>query len=154
MPIEIPDQHYVGEVSQKAVIPRNGKVLVVRDLIDDTWDLPGGRLHKAEDMAEGLRREVLEEIGLEITVGPVIFTDQFVRKRDNIPNVIIAHLCRMDEHTTLTLAKDEIAEAKWIGKEELSGLKMYGVCKKALEAHFQNRDRKSDAHFAEERFKN
>ena len=135
---EISDQHYVGQVSQKAIIPKGNTVLVVRDLIDsDTWDLPGGRLHKSEDMAEGLRREVFEEIGVAILVGPVIFTDQFIRERDNIPNVIIAHRCTLaDEHAPFTLAADEIAEAKWITKDELGPLKMYGVCKKALKAHF------------------
>jgi ADP-ribose pyrophosphatase YjhB (NUDIX family) len=53
----------------QAVIVRDGRVLLGRRRDEPAaglWDLPGGFLHEGEDALEGLRREVLEETGLEI----------------------------------------------------------------------------------------
>jgi len=50
----------------------DGKILVLKRHEDDYkdagfWDLPGGGLDKGEDVTGGLKREVTEETGLEIT---------------------------------------------------------------------------------------
>jgi 8-oxo-dGTP pyrophosphatase MutT (NUDIX family) len=49
------------------VLDDRGRVLVLREP-SGLWDLPGGRLRSGESFAEGLRRECLEEIGLECQV--------------------------------------------------------------------------------------
>jgi ADP-ribose pyrophosphatase YjhB (NUDIX family) len=53
----------------QAVIVRDGRVLLGRRRDDPgagRWDLPGGFLEEGEDAVAALRREVLEETGLEI----------------------------------------------------------------------------------------
>jgi len=67
--------HFEGGVTQKGVVFREGgDVLVVSD--PDSaydWELPGGRVETDETAAEGLRRELSEETGLDATVGrPVL----------------------------------------------------------------------------------
>ncbi len=59
-------------VGAKALILHEGKALVLREAKYDEgtneglWDVPGGRIHPEESLHEGLRREVMEESGLEI----------------------------------------------------------------------------------------
>ena len=36
------------------------------------WSLPGGQLELGESLVEGVRREVREETGLDVEVGPVV----------------------------------------------------------------------------------
>lgn len=61
-------------VGQKAFIEKDGKVLI---LIDPEMgvDLPGGKLQEGEtDIAEALKREVMEETGMTIEVGKPFVT--------------------------------------------------------------------------------
>ena len=59
-------------VGAKALIVHEGKVLVLREAKYDEgtneglWDVPGGRIYPEESLHEGLKREVMEESGLEI----------------------------------------------------------------------------------------
>lgn len=43
------------------------------------WSFPGGRLEMGESIAEGVRREVAEECGLEVEVGPLLAVVEIVR---------------------------------------------------------------------------
>ena len=63
-------------VALKAFIVRDGKVLILREsgsYVDSTqtgkFDVPGGRLNPGENFADGLKREVKEEAGLDVEFG-------------------------------------------------------------------------------------
>lgn len=58
-----PQCHY--RISVKARVVRYGRLLVVKEG-SDRWDLPGGGLEHGEDIGSGLRREVREELGVEV----------------------------------------------------------------------------------------
>ncbi|MFZ3032193.1 MAG: nucleotide exchange factor GrpE [Candidatus Moraniibacteriota bacterium] len=65
------------QLSQKVILydPAEKKFLLLRDAFPDydfhkkygPWDLPGGRVHTDEDLAEALKRELQEEIGDDVT---------------------------------------------------------------------------------------
>lgn len=56
-----------------AVIWRGEQVLIARrpanGLLGGLWEFPGGKLEEGEDFEQGLRREIQEELGVEIRVG-------------------------------------------------------------------------------------
>lgn len=57
--------HAVLEVAQLILLQRpGGEILMLEDLTG-WWGLPGGRLNEGESWFEGLRREVVEEAGIE-----------------------------------------------------------------------------------------
>ena len=67
-----PDRPYVGV---GAVILQDGKVLIVKrkyDPLAGQWSLPGGGVELGETLEDSVVREMLEETGLDIEVGPVI----------------------------------------------------------------------------------
>ena len=56
-----------------AVIERGGKVLIARrkkgDRFEGLWEFPGGKIEAGESPEECLRRELREELGIEVEAG-------------------------------------------------------------------------------------
>jgi ADP-ribose pyrophosphatase YjhB (NUDIX family) len=98
-----PSRQYPAQpvVGVGAVIVQNGKVVVIKrryEPLAGQWTLPGGRLELGETLEAGLAREMLEETGLIVDVGPVV--DVFDRilldpeRRIRYHYVLIDYLCR------------------------------------------------------------
>ena len=64
------EQYWANSIpGVQGILERDGRVLLALRGLEPRkgfWDLPGGFLDEAEDPAAGLRREFLEETGLEI----------------------------------------------------------------------------------------
>ena len=61
-----------------AVIRQHGKILIAQRPLDGMlgglWEFPGGKQEPDESLPQCLRREILEELGIDITVGQQITT--------------------------------------------------------------------------------
>jgi len=61
-----------------AIVRSNGKILITRRLnhvhLAGLWEFPGGKVEPGESWEVALLREIREELGMEIAVGPEIFT--------------------------------------------------------------------------------
>jgi mutator protein MutT len=84
-----------------AVIVEAGKVLLVKrryEPLAGRWSLPGGTLELGETLETGVAREMREETGLEIEVGPVIEVfDRIILAPDGRVRyhfVLVDYLCR------------------------------------------------------------
>jgi len=67
------------QLSTRAIIPFEGKYLVVRNKASgDFWCLPGGKMEDGEDVISTLRREIIEETGVEPVIGNLLFVHQFM----------------------------------------------------------------------------
>ena len=84
-----------------AVIVDAGKVVLIRrryEPLKGRWSLPGGTLELGETLECGAAREVLEETGLQVEVGPIvevfdrITLDEHRRVRYHF--VLVDYLCR------------------------------------------------------------
>ncbi|MGB2887453.1 MAG: NUDIX hydrolase [Candidatus Acidiferrales bacterium] len=65
---EYPDRPVVGV---GGVVIENGRALLIRrghPPLEGEWSIPGGALEIGETIAEGVRRELAEETGLEVRV--------------------------------------------------------------------------------------
>ena len=83
-----------------AVIVDAGKVLLVKrryEPLAGHWSIPGGTLELGETLEAGLVREMREETGLEIQVGPVIEVfDRIIldpERRVRYHFVLVDYLC-------------------------------------------------------------
>ena len=84
-----------------AVIVADGKVVLIRrrfEPLAGEWSLPGGAVDLGETLEAGVAREVLEETGLEVEVGPVIEVFDRITLDDErkvrYHYVLIDYLCR------------------------------------------------------------
>ena len=116
----------------KAFILKDDRFLAVKENIDgkDIWDLPGGKIEYGETAEETVRREVKEEVGLDISVGRCIGYDWFICEGDGMQ--IVALVFRCTPRTTavdLTKnpAKEDITEYRWMTIEEFQSTAFYCV---------------------------
>jgi 8-oxo-dGTP diphosphatase len=127
-----PDRPYVGV---GAVIVQDGRVLIVKrkyDPLAGQWSIPGGAVEIGETLEGCVAREMLEETGLEIEVGPVI--EVFDRiTRDDLGKVryhfvLVDYLC-WPAGGQLQAGSD-VADARFV---EPSDLGQYQLTTKAME---------------------
>ena len=67
-------------VSLKAVIRRGNKILIVKSMFDNRWEMPGGFIDENESLTTALKREIKEEVGLSSKVGKPLETTAFWHK--------------------------------------------------------------------------
>jgi len=82
------------------------------------WSIPGGRLEPAETLAQAVAREVREETGLVVEVGPLGCVVE--RIGDDFHFVILDYLARAIGGS-LAAASDARA-ARWVSSDELASL--------------------------------
>lgn len=104
-----------------ALIEQNGKILVCQRLDDDRfgsqWEFPGGKVNQGEDKIVALKRELKEELGVEIEVGELISTFE-----DEIPIMkihVFLYRCSITSGTPRCL---ECQDLKWATLEEIGHL--------------------------------
>ena len=90
-------RQYVGAVG--AVFNDSGQLLLVEHVFrtDFPWGLPGGWVEDGEDPSETVKREVAEELKLEIEVKALLLTRRIpvLRKSAHPPHLGLAYYCRL-----------------------------------------------------------
>lgn len=134
--IENVGEHFVGQVAQKVLVIRDGKILLVKNLHDNRWDFPGGRLHFNELPHEGIKREFYEEIGCACEVNEILSVGQYFHDHAKLPCVFINYLASIAEDEVIVIAKDEISEYCWKNPLELKPEETFQNCTDALDKYF------------------
>ena len=101
------------------IIWNGSEVLIARRQEHDhqggRWEFPGGKRRESESIAQCLRREMLEEIGVEVEVGPLwralthVYPDRAVS--------LYFHICEALRGTPRAI---ECAEVRWVHPHALA----------------------------------
>lgn len=71
------EDHFFGQVAQKAFIKYNNKFVIVKEKGQKEWILPGGRLNVGESTEDGLLREIKEELGIVVRINKIVSVDVY-----------------------------------------------------------------------------
>lgn len=130
------------QLAQKAVLYDNGKVLMIQKSADDLrnplkWEIPGGRLEAGEELPDHLKREVREEVGLEIEIGPPLAMWQWtLGSGDSVKTVVaVSRLC-YPRTRQVSLAgnvdSDNLTAWKWVPVGEVASLDLMDTARDAI----------------------
>lgn len=81
------------------------------------WDMPGGRINIGSSLIENLKREVMEETGLEIIGEPKLITAQDIIKEQHVVRLVYIGFGKGEVRLS-----GEHSEYKWLTLAELSNL--------------------------------
>jgi 8-oxo-dGTP diphosphatase len=98
------------------VLDEQDRVLLMKRRDHDNWEPPGGVLRTGEQPDEGARREVREETGVEIDLGPLrgVYA--------NVEEVVISLVFRATARTPARKSSEEAAEIRWAPGAEAEAL--------------------------------
>jgi 8-oxo-dGTP diphosphatase len=95
---------------------REGKVLAaLRGGAEGGWEFPGGKVEPGESDEEAAARELAEELGLRVAVGPSLGIEEPIGER----YLLRVYAAELVEGTPVL---HEHAETRWVGAAELDDL--------------------------------
>src|SRR5213593_1885646 len=120
------------------IVNNEGKILLAKShKWFDKYTLPGGHIEVGESMIEAVRREVKEEVGLDVEVVEMllvqeaIFAPEFYKKRHFI---FIDFYCKSKDQQ-VKLDQDEIQHYIWVYPGAAYNLKLDSFTRKTLDRY-------------------
>jgi 8-oxo-dGTP diphosphatase len=101
-----------------AILIENGRVLIARRKPGASqagmWEFPGGKVQPGESPEAGLKREIREELGLDIAVGK--FLGESMHAYADLSIRLLAYCARIEAGAPVL---NDHAEVEWVRFEEL-----------------------------------
>ena len=122
------------------IVDQQGKILLARShKWFDKYTLPGGHIEVGESMADAVRREVKEEVGLDVEVVEMllaqeaIFAPEFYKKKHFI---FIDFYCKSKDQQ-VKLDQNEIQDYTWVYPGAAYNLKLDSFTRKTLDTYLK-----------------
>jgi 8-oxo-dGTP pyrophosphatase MutT (NUDIX family) len=130
------------QIAQKALLHSGRNILMIQKSATDPynplkWEIPGGRLKAGEDLSENLKREVREEVGLEIEIGPPLAMWQWSMGTGDSAKAVVAisRLCYpLSSEVSFAgqMDTDHIAAWRWVPVDEVPSLDLMPTARDAI----------------------
>jgi 8-oxo-dGTP diphosphatase len=136
---EYPDRPLVGV---GGVVISDRKALLIKrggPPLEGQWSIPGGMLELGETLKEGVRRELLEETGLDVSVGEVVevFERIFPGEDGRIRYHFVIHDFLCEVISGSARAASDVTDVVWAAPHELPKYGLTEVATRVLLRAFE-----------------
>jgi ADP-ribose pyrophosphatase YjhB (NUDIX family) len=119
------------------VIMKDNKILLVRNSKTDYWSFPGGHLHEDESLLAGVKREVFEETGKQVTTKSEPIFYQY-KLPSGLNLLLLFYLCEIQNDDGVYASENnEVQEIEWFEISQMPE-KIYENTKTIIQ-HFTNK---------------
>lgn len=98
-----------------AVIEHEQRYLLARRSDNGWWNLPGGGMERGETVAQGLAREVREEVGVAVEITRLVGVYSKPQKNE----VVLTFYCTLANDSPPPCTSDEVSEWAWFAPDAL-----------------------------------
>jgi len=116
-------------IAARAVILHDDRLLLVNAYADANstlWCAPGGGVEKGSSIPDNLIREVHEETGLTISVGPPCLINEFHDPKTGFHQIEVFFRCKITQGRLDPDWQDTeriVVRRRWVTREEMAGLR-------------------------------
>lgn len=123
---------------------QNGEILISQRFEEELpevhlkWDLPGGKNEFGESLEETLRREILEETGLNVEIMsllPKTISKVWEYSNRHQHTIVLCYRCRLIDGE-LHLNDKKINDLKWIRKSDLDEFEFLPSSRNFIDNYF------------------
>jgi ADP-ribose pyrophosphatase YjhB (NUDIX family) len=126
----------------RAVIFKEDRILMVREKLDNCWSLPGGWVDVDMSLSEAVKKEVLEEAGLNVEARRVLAILDYRKHHSHpMPYGIYKIFVECEAKVGRFIENIETSESDYFGLDHLPRLSLNRNTREQLEMCFRARDK-------------
>jgi 8-oxo-dGTP pyrophosphatase MutT (NUDIX family) len=109
--------HHKIDGVEKVFLPKRA---VTKKFLPKVYELPGGHIDYGEDIAAGLRREIMEELGMTIEVGDPFFAFTYINEVKGSHSIEVIYFATfVEDPSQVRLDPEDHSESGWFAENEL-----------------------------------
>ncbi|EFU84160.1 NUDIX hydrolase [Staphylococcus lugdunensis] len=92
----------------------DGQVLLVHNTDGGGWSLPGGKVEPEETLVEAVKREIMEETGLEGQIGDILSINEGKSRSMDVHTLFFMFRVMVTSFATQIQVPNEISAVRWM----------------------------------------
>jgi 8-oxo-dGTP diphosphatase len=102
---------------EKLFLPKRA---ITKKFLPGVFELPGGHIDYGEDIVEGLKREIMEEFGMNISVGDPFYTFTYINEIKGSHSIEVIYFAKfIEDISKITLNPEDHSEFIWIEEKKI-----------------------------------
>jgi len=125
---------YNCRIRTAAVIVVDNKLLMVKHKKKDKeyWLLPGGGVKYGESLSDAIKRELLEELNIKISVGDILFINDSIPSEEERHILNIYFECNIEEGEIFLNHDKRVVDYSFIDLDKIDKILLYPNIKREL----------------------
>lgn len=109
--------HHNFDGKEKVFLPKRAST---KKFLPGVYELPGGHIDFGENIIDGLRREMSEELGMKITVGDSFYVFTYNNDIKGSHSIEVIYFATFtDSPSAIKLHPEDHSTCDWFGEEEI-----------------------------------